>query len=64
MDEVRSLRAQVEQLCQVSSGLVGESRGLLDQVLLTIRKAHRFLTGVAPAAACPAESPEPCKVRA
>lgn len=60
MDEIGSLREQVEKLCRASSRLVTESSRLLDQVAITIRQAHQFLSNGAPLAPTP---PQPRETR-
>lgn len=63
MDESRSLREQVEKLCRASSRLVRESSRLLEQVALTIRQAHQFLSNGAAIDSCPPRSQEARNVR-
>jgi hypothetical protein len=60
MNETGSLREQVERLFRASSGLVGESSKLLEQVVITIRRAHQFLSNGAPVAPT---SPQPSETR-
>ena len=60
MDETGSLREQVEKLCRASARLVTESSRLLEQVALTIRRAHQYASNGAPIAPIP---PQPRETR-
>lgn len=58
MDEIGSLREQVEKLCRASSRLVTESSRLLEQVAFTIRRAHQSSGNGAPVALRPPQPRE------